>query len=80
MKETMRLLFGIDNFVETAERAGIREGDSNAFDIANIAITAKFDKVINDTEMAMLMYAAGYLHAVNLAKEEPMSLFEIDVD
>jgi len=78
MKEMMRLLFGIDNFVETAERAGIREGDSNAFDIANIAITAKFDKVINDTEMAMLMYAAGYLHATNEAREEKISFFEID--
>ena len=80
MKETMRLLFGIGNFVETAERAGIREGDSNAFDIANIVTTARFDGIINDVEMAMLMYCAGYLHSVNLAREEPMSLFEIDSD
>ena len=78
MKETMRLLFGIDNFVETAERAGIREGDSNAFDIANIVTTARFDGIINDVEMAMLMYCAGYLHATNEAREEQISLFEID--
>ena len=78
MKEMMRLLFGIDNFVETAERAGIREGDSNYCDIVNIVTTARFDGIINDVEMATLMYAAGYLHATNEAREEKISFFEID--
>ena len=78
MKEKMRLLFGIDNFVATAERAGIREGDSDAFDIANIVTTARFDGIINDVEMAALMYAAGYLHATNEAREEKISFFEIE--
>jgi len=82
MKETTSSFFGIESFSEVADRAGVRQGDSNPIDIMNLAIGAKYAKQISQMELLAMIYSAGRLEAINAARDTvddpPLDVLSLD--
>ena len=65
MNETISMFFGVENSQVLAEKAGIRAGDSDAFECMSRAITSKAIGEIGQTELLMSAFIAGMMLVMN---------------
>ena len=84
MKDIVNKAYGVsttNEFLEIAERAGVREGDKDTVAIVNAALQAVNASEINKSELLLIAYASGYLQSFNDSfNEEPMTLIEFFSD
>lgn len=81
MKTTGLSFFDVGEFSDVAERAGIREGDSDPFEIMTLAMHAYESKHISQMELLDIVYVAGLLTVTNTVREinenEPIGILDL---